>query len=71
MKNIFVLIGCSLLVASLAGCKNTMDAVGDTAKGAGKGTVEIIQGVGKGVDRIGKGVKADINQDDGQNKKEK
>ena len=71
MKKIYVLISCSLFVASLVGCKNTMDAVGDTAKGAGKGTVEIIQGVGKGVDRIGKGVKADINDDDGQNNKEK
>ncbi len=71
MKNIYVLISCSLFVASLAGCKNTMNAVGDTAKGAGKGTVEIIQGVGKGVDHIGRGVKADINDDDGQNNKEK
>jgi hypothetical protein len=70
MKKIYVLISCSLFVASLVGCKNTMNAVGDTAKGAGKGTVEIIQGVGNGVDHIGKGVKADIN-DDGQNNKEK
>ena len=70
MKKIYVLISCSLFVAALAGCKNTMNAVGDTAKGAGKGTVEIIQGVGKGVDHIGNGVKADIN-DDGQTNKEK
>ncbi len=70
MKNICILITGSLFTVSLLGCNNTLNAVGDTAKGAGKGAVEIIQGVGEGVNHIGKGVKADITSDDGEDKKE-
>ncbi|MDG1136638.1 MAG: hypothetical protein P8N28_00140 [Phycisphaerales bacterium] len=68
MKKIFLLTGFSLFTASLMGCNNTLSAVGDTAKGAGEGTVKIIQGVGEGVDHIGKGVKADLANDDDQDK---
>ncbi|HHZ64300.1 MAG TPA: hypothetical protein EYO01_07600 [Phycisphaerales bacterium] len=70
MKNICILITGSLFTVSLLGCNNTLNAVGDTAKGAGKGAVEIIQGVGEGVNHIGQGVKADITSDDGEDKKE-
>ncbi len=70
MKKFFLLIGFSLLTASLVGCNNTLSAVGDTAKGAGEGTVKIIQGVGEGVDHIGKGVKADLTNDGGDTSQE-
>ena len=70
MKKFYILIGSSLFMASLIGCSNTLNAVGDTAKGAGEGTVKIIQGVGEGVDHIGKGVKADLTDDDKDASKE-
>jgi len=70
MKKINILIGFLLFTALLVGCKNTMNAVGDSAKGAGEGTVKIIQGVGEGLDHIGKGVKSDLTSDDGQDKKD-
>jgi hypothetical protein len=71
MKKFFLLIVFSLLTVSLLGCSNTFSAVGDTAKGAGKGAVKVIQGVGEGVDHIGKGVKADLTNDDNDTSKEK
>lgn len=63
MKKLTLFIGGTVLLLSLTGCKNTLSAVGDTAKGAGQGTVKIIQGVSEGVDHIGKGVKADLIND--------
>jgi hypothetical protein len=55
----------------IIGCNNTLNAIGDTAKSAGKGAVNIIQGVGNGVNHIGKGVKTDLTSDDREDKKEK
>jgi hypothetical protein len=71
MKKLQLIIGCSMLTFALIGCNNTLNAIGDTAKGTGKGAVSIIQGVGDGVDHIGKGVKADLTSDDSEDKKEK
>ena len=64
MKRTYTLFSGTLLIVALAGCRNTLNSVSDTAEGAVRGTGKIIQGVGEGIDHIGKGIKEDIDSDD-------
>lgn len=58
MKKFYILIGSSLFMASLIGCSNTLNAVG------------VIPPMYQSVDHIGKGVKADLTDDDKDASKE-
>ena len=71
MKKLQLIIRCLMITFTLIGCYSTINAVGDTPKRADRGSVNIIQGVGVGVNHIGHGVKADLTLDDSKDKKEK
>ena len=63
MKRTYTLLSGTLLIVALAGCRNTLNSVSDTAEGALRGAGNIIEGVGEGIDHIGKGIKEDFNSD--------
>jgi len=63
MKRGCTLLTGALLIVALAGCKNTLNSVGDTAEGAVHGTGTIVKGVGEGVGSIGEGVGKDLSSD--------
>jgi len=62
IKLIAIVIGTGI-VLTLAGCKNTVTSVGETAKGAVHGAGDIVKGVGDGINNIGEGMKKDIDGD--------
>ena len=73
-----MITGAGLVVAGLlaaGGCENTMDAIGDTAQGAvrgtgtiaegiGQGAGEIAEGIGQGVEAVAEGVAQDLDEGD-------
>jgi len=49
MRRIQTLCAGTITLLALCGCKNTLNAVGDTAEGAVRGTGTIVKGVGEGI----------------------
>ncbi len=63
MRRIRTLCAGTITLLALCGCKNTLNAVGDTTEGAVRGTGTIVKGVGEGVGHIGKGIGKDLDGD--------
>ena len=63
MSKVYTLLSGIALALALAGCANTVESVGETAKGAVHGAGDVVKGVGDGINNIGKGMKKDIDGD--------